>query len=233
MTRQLDGLAKQGQFAVNFADFKLPTVVSGVAPAAAFANTINRQTVDLATAKIIGSNKIPTPSFGGISIDDTIGDLPAQASSLLKGASSLTGIASQVSGAAGGLLNQAQGLAGQAAGSLSGLANGNLPGVPSLSGLASGMTNGIPNASALTAGLKLPDTASLSSLTGSASKLGGSSLTNLIGTNTTDPTTLAQWNTNFERSIVDPNAPEYTGTDNTVRARLGLPPVDQDGNLLA
>lgn len=230
LTSQLDGLAKQGQFAINFADFKLPTVVSGVAPAAAFTNTINRQTVDLATAKIIGSPKIPTPSFGGISIDDTLSNLPAQAQSLLKGASSLTGIAGQISGAAGGLLNQATGLAGQAAGALSGLANTNLPGVPSLAGLTSSMTNGIPNASALTAGLNIPNTASLTS---GVSKLGGSSLTNLIGTNTTDPTVLAQWNSNFERSLIDPNAPEYTGTDNTVRARLGLPPVDQDGNLLA
>ena len=40
-------------------------------------------------------------------------------------------------------------------------------------------------------------------------------------------------NTNLERFLVDPNAPEYTGDDPIVRARLGLPPLDQSRSLTA
>ena len=38
-------------------------------------------------------------------------------------------------------------------------------------------------------------------------------------------------NTNLERFLIDPNAPEYTGDDPIVRARLGLPPLDQTRTL--
>lgn len=82
LTSQLNGLFKQGQFSVNFADFKLPTTVAGFAPAAAFTGTTNRQTVDLATAKLIGSSKIPTPSFGATSIDDSMGGIGASLGSI-------------------------------------------------------------------------------------------------------------------------------------------------------
>jgi hypothetical protein len=40
------------------------SLVAATQPAAGFSNTVNRATVDVATAKIFGSNKIPTPSFG-------------------------------------------------------------------------------------------------------------------------------------------------------------------------
>lgn len=82
LTSQLNGLFKQGQFSVNFADFKLPTTVAGFAPAAAFTGTTNRQTVDLATAKLIGSSKIPTPSFGETSIDESMGGIGASLGSI-------------------------------------------------------------------------------------------------------------------------------------------------------
>lgn len=75
LTNQLNGAFKQGQFGINFADFKLPTTVAGFAPAAGFTGTTNRQTVDMATAKIIGSSKIPTPSFGPTSIDSSMGGI--------------------------------------------------------------------------------------------------------------------------------------------------------------
>lgn len=39
-------------------------------------------------------------------------------------------------------------------------------------------------------------------------------------------TTAGAINTNIEKFLVDPNAPVYTGDDPIVRARLGLPPVD-------
>ena len=82
LTNQLNGLFKQGQFSVNFADFKLPTTMAGFAPAAGFTGTTNRQTVDLATAKLIGSSKIPTPSFGATSIDDSMGGIGASLGSI-------------------------------------------------------------------------------------------------------------------------------------------------------
>jgi hypothetical protein len=40
------------------------SLVAATQPAAGFSNTVNRATVDVATAKIFGSSKIPTPSFG-------------------------------------------------------------------------------------------------------------------------------------------------------------------------
>jgi fibronectin-binding autotransporter adhesin len=40
------------------------SLVAATLPAGGFSNTVNRATVDVATAKIFGSSKIPTPSFG-------------------------------------------------------------------------------------------------------------------------------------------------------------------------
>jgi hypothetical protein len=40
------------------------SLVAATQPAGGFSNTVNRATVDVATAKIFGSSKIPTPSFG-------------------------------------------------------------------------------------------------------------------------------------------------------------------------
>lgn len=102
LTSQLNGLFKQGQFGVNFADFKLPTTVAGFVPAAAFTGTTNRQTVDLAAAKIIGSSKIPTPSFGPTSIDSAMGGIGASLGSInpasFAGGLNISSVTSQVSG---------------------------------------------------------------------------------------------------------------------------------------
>ena len=130
LTNQLNGAFKQGQFSVNFADFKLPTTVAGFAPAAGFTGTTNRQTVDLTTAKLIGSSKIPTPSFGATSIDDSMGGIgaslgsinPASFSSALGGLN-ISSITSQVSG----LTSQVPGLS-SVTGSLGSL-TGQMPSV--------------------------------------------------------------------------------------------------------
>ena len=66
---QMDSLAKQGQFAVNFSDFKLPAAVAGVIPAAGFTGTIDRSTLNAAFVKLVGSDKIPTPSFSPQAVD--------------------------------------------------------------------------------------------------------------------------------------------------------------------
>ena len=91
------------------------SLVAATQPAGGFSNTVNRATVDVATAKIFGSSKIPTPSFGypdpssptvaailDISAaQDKLKDLQAGANNLLGTVqnaigSSLGGIASQV-----------------------------------------------------------------------------------------------------------------------------------------
>ena len=66
---QMDSLAKQGQFAVNFSDFKLPAAVAGIIPAAGFTGTIDRSTLNAAFVKLVGSDKIPAPSFSPQAVD--------------------------------------------------------------------------------------------------------------------------------------------------------------------
>tara|TARA_R110000868_G_scaffold32398_4_gene117808 strand:+ start:3106 stop:4146 length:1041 start_codon:yes stop_codon:yes gene_type:complete len=60
---QMDSLAKQGQFAVNFSDFKLPAAIAGVVPAPGFKATVDRSTLNSAFTKLVGSAKIATPAF--------------------------------------------------------------------------------------------------------------------------------------------------------------------------
>ncbi len=66
---QLDSLAKQGQFAVNFSDFKLPAAVAGVIPAAGFKGTVDRATLNSAVGKLVGSSKIPAQLFSPQAVD--------------------------------------------------------------------------------------------------------------------------------------------------------------------
>ena len=99
----LNTLGKASQFGINFSNFSLSGLVSKIQPAAAFSNTVNRQTIDAAMTRVIGSSKIASPTFSlpsasslGISADI------AQAKALLSQAqSTATAITSQVQGAAG------------------------------------------------------------------------------------------------------------------------------------
>jgi hypothetical protein len=59
----LDSFGKMSQFGVNFSAFSTDSIVSPTKVAAAFSNTVNRQTVDAAVSRILGNPKIPTPSF--------------------------------------------------------------------------------------------------------------------------------------------------------------------------
>lgn len=129
---QMDSLAKQGQYAVNFNDFKIPTAVTGTLPAATFKGTVDRSTLNSAFGKLVGSAKIALPSFSPQAIDN---------SALEKAA------------------NQAKSIL-----------NGAIPG--GLSGLSGSLDKGV-------------------------------------------------------NSLGDPNAPPYTGDDPIIRARLGLPPVNE------
>lgn len=72
----LDSVGRMGKYAVGFAQNKLGSLVSGIQPAAGFTGTVNRSTVDAAFTRVIGSAKIPTPSFSppapgtqGLSLD--------------------------------------------------------------------------------------------------------------------------------------------------------------------
>jgi hypothetical protein len=95
---QIQQMAKLGQFAVNFNDFKLPAAVAGIAPAIGYAGTVNRATLNAATAKLIGSDKIPLPNFAPEAISSgALTALAKQARSLLGG--SISGVTNQIGGA--------------------------------------------------------------------------------------------------------------------------------------
>jgi hypothetical protein len=133
----MDSLAKQGQFAVNFSDFKLPAAVAGIVPAAGFKGTIDRSTLNAATAKLIGSEKIPLPSFSPQSVDTSaLTSAASKAKGLLSGGLDASGLLSKATGGIPG------------AGALAGLAGG-IPGAGALSNLA----GSIPGASKLTGAL--------------------------------------------------------------------------------
>ena len=104
---QLNSLAKASQFGVNFSNFSISGLVAKIQPGAAFTNTVNRQTVDAAVTRVIGSDKIASPSFG----------LPSVAS--LGNAADITQaktILSQGQAAAALVSNQVVNIQGQAAG---------------------------------------------------------------------------------------------------------------------
>lgn len=112
---QMDSLAKQGQFAVNFSDFKLPAAVAGTIPAAGFKGTVDRSTLNAATAKLIGSDKIPLPSFSPQSVDTSaLTDAANKARGLLSGGLDASSLLSKGIGA----LNSADGLVSSVTGAL-------------------------------------------------------------------------------------------------------------------
>jgi hypothetical protein len=106
---QANALLAQAQGQFNSLIAQGDSLVSNVQKAAGFANTVNRASVDTAFTKILGSAKIPVPSFGA--------DLPNSASigaalDISKAQAALKNLQGQ--GTA--LLNQAQGLATRAQG---------------------------------------------------------------------------------------------------------------------
>lgn len=63
LTGSLNSFGKMSQFSVDFSVFSTDSIVSPTKVAAAYSNTVNRQTVDAAVTRILGNPKIPTPSF--------------------------------------------------------------------------------------------------------------------------------------------------------------------------
>jgi hypothetical protein len=114
---QANALLAQAQGQFNSLIAQGDSLVSNVQKAAGFANTVNRASVDTAFTKILGSAKIPVPSFGA--------DLPNSASigaalDISKAQAALKNLQGQ--GTA--LLTQAQGLATQAQGQANNLLAG-------------------------------------------------------------------------------------------------------------
>ena len=106
---QANALLAQAQGQFNSLIAQGDSLVSNVQKAAGFANTVNRASVDTAFTKILGSAKIPVPSFGP--------DLPDSASiGAALDISKAQAVLKNLQGQGTALLSQAQGLAGQAQG---------------------------------------------------------------------------------------------------------------------
>jgi hypothetical protein len=116
---QADALLAQAQGQFDLLRSQGDKLVASVERAAGFANTVNRASIDVATTKIFGSAKIPTPNFGPI---------VAESKSLLAAVDikQAQGILKNLQGQGTALLNLAQGqataLAGQAQGQVTALA---------------------------------------------------------------------------------------------------------------
>jgi hypothetical protein len=111
---QANALIAQAQSQVNSLIAQGKGLIASVEQAAGFANTVNRATVDVATTKIFGSSKIPTPSFGDIvsASKGAAADI-AKAQSMLQNIQSQgSALVSQAQGTAAGLANQATGAVG-------------------------------------------------------------------------------------------------------------------------
>jgi hypothetical protein len=96
---QADALIAQGQ-----------GLVAGVEKAAGFSNTVDRATVDVATTKIFGSSKIPTPSFGPPDSSSVAAalDISKAESMLQELRGQATAVADQVQGQANNVLASAR-----------------------------------------------------------------------------------------------------------------------------
>ena len=120
----MDSLAKQGQFAVNFSDFKLPAAVAGIIPAAGFKGTIDRSTLNAATSKLIGSDKIPLPNFSPQLVDTSaLTDAANKAKGLLSGGLDAKGLLSKATGSLGGITGSVNSALNSVSGSVNGALN--------------------------------------------------------------------------------------------------------------
>ena len=106
---QADALLAQARGQFDLLRAQGDKLVASVERAAGFANTVNRASVDTAFTKILGSAKIPVPSFGA--------DLPSSASiGAALDISRAQAVLKNLQGQGTALLTQAQGLATQAQG---------------------------------------------------------------------------------------------------------------------
>jgi len=64
IVQQLDNVAKQGQFAVNFTDLKVPAAAAGIQSAVPALNTVNRKVLNQSVTAFIGDAKVPAIDYG-------------------------------------------------------------------------------------------------------------------------------------------------------------------------
>lgn len=63
IVNQANALARDGAFALNFVDNKLPVTAQGASVIPGYNNQVNRQSVDQAVKAILGNDKIPVPDY--------------------------------------------------------------------------------------------------------------------------------------------------------------------------
>jgi hypothetical protein len=114
---QANALLSQAQGQFNSLIVQGDSLVSNVQKAAGFANTVNRASVDTAFTKILGSAKIPVPSFGA--------DVPNSASiGAALDISKAQAVLKNLQGQGTALLGQAQGLGSRVQGQANSLLAG-------------------------------------------------------------------------------------------------------------
>ena len=64
LVNQINSVAKNAQYSVNFVDNKLPGIITSSASIGGFTDVTKRESLDQALANIINNPKIPTPQFG-------------------------------------------------------------------------------------------------------------------------------------------------------------------------
>lgn len=100
----IDTLAKSVKAAISFVN-SLPGLVSGIQKGAAFSNTVNRQTVDAAMDRVIGSDLIKSPAY----------ELPsATGLGIAADIAKAKAFLAQTQSTVGAVVGQAQAIAGQA-----------------------------------------------------------------------------------------------------------------------
>ena len=133
---QADALLAQARGQFDLLRSQGDKLVAAVQQAPGFANTVNRASIDVATTKIFGSAKIPTPNFGPIVAESksllaaadikqaqaALSNLKGQGTALLARAQGLAGQATALAGQVTELSGQATVLAGQAQGQITALA---------------------------------------------------------------------------------------------------------------
>ena len=99
LTTSLNNFGSMAQFGAAFSLLSSDSLVSAVKPAAGYLNTVNRQTVDAAMNRIIGNNRIISPTFEYPSAGATgsATDVLFAQNQLQQLTASATNIASQVS----------------------------------------------------------------------------------------------------------------------------------------
>jgi len=124
---QAEKLLADAQAQIDSLRTKADSLVTSVEKAAGFTNTVNRATIDVATTKIFGSSKIPTPNFGpnipeSASIAAAL-DISKAQTELKNLQGRGTALLDQAQGQGTALLNQARGQATALSAQVQGQAN--------------------------------------------------------------------------------------------------------------